>query len=481
MPAQPKVRSSRFSGVSSPDRFRRLGGLGLLILLGCSGDQTDPDIDPAIQLLAGAEQTDTVTAEPVQALVVSVVGVPSGTVVRFESASLNTPFVFVSRIESNEFSFVVTDSIRSNSRASVRVKLGPRAGEAWIRVVVPEFGLADSARYSILPGNLAAMSGQPADTSVPIGAVFQIRAAPVDRFDNPRPETVSARALDNGVTISGFMVTANQPGRARVELLTPQWPNRDTVFVGVLPNGVLAGSTSSHLVIFQTDGLVLQEIPLQGGAATTLDWSHDASELALDPEFGGTRIRVVALSGTVRTLTAPESFHDLYPEYSRDGQWLYYSRNNSTGWSIRRVRPDGTGDLHVLGITGNDVAPSLSPDGTRMAYVIAGADQLRLHSFVGPDAYPLAQPGHTPAWSPDGERIAFIAGGGVRSIMPNGTGLRVLTSGSVYRLGLDWSPDGRWLVAVTHGLSVHVIEAMTGDVIRVPVHRPITAVAWRPE
>lgn len=56
-----------------------------------------------------------------------------------------------------------------------------------------------------------------------------------------------------------------------------------------------------------------------------------------------------------------------------------------------------------------------------------------------------------PAWSPDGTRIAFsikAADGSVQiaTMAPDGSDLRVLTSGPGVRAWPSWSPDGTWIV-----------------------------------
>jgi Tol biopolymer transport system component len=59
--------------------------------------------------------------------------------------------------------------------------------------------------------------------------------------------------------------------------------------------------------------------------------------------------------------------------------------------------------------------------------------------------------GHAPAWSPDGRRIAFLIlrrdlKSAVFTIRVDGTRRRRVTSWSMSVDGVDWSPDGRWLV-----------------------------------
>ncbi len=136
--------------------------------------------------------------------------------------------------------------------------------------------------------------------------------------------------------------------------------------------------------------------------------------------------------------------------------WLYFSRP---------VLPPPSRPVPLTALPGVERSPALSPDGNQVAFAwkvaggkpphlyikqIGGDEPLQLTSDQAGDSHP--------AWSPDGSRIAFLRGtdsGSDVYIVPSlgGTERRIgstLTARNIgaHALGLDWSPDGRFLAIV---------------------------------
>ena len=445
-------------------------------------------------MLAGDNATDTISAEPIQALVVEVRGETggplSGAVVRFESLTRDAqdPWggynAYVSRLDQNQFYILAADTTDAQGRASARIKFGTTAGSALVRVVVPELGKADTATFVVKPGAAAKVKALPKDTALYRSRSFALRGAVVDRAGNPRTDPVTYTVAAGGISLTGASVTAQSEGRAAV--LVQAQGLVDTTYVTVVPEGVLAASApDGGVVMFNTDGSGYKRLVPTTMAAWTTDWSPSGSEVAFDAPYGGP-VRVVDLAGNVRLASSSAgSGTEYYPEFSPDGSMIYFSRES---WRLRRVKRDGTGDEAVpIATPVSDVAPSLSPDGTRLVYVVTGGfgnDVLRLLTIATGDVNAINIRGHSPSWSPRGDLIAYIdpQGRALYVMNPDGTGTRQVSQGAqTYAFGIDWSADGKWIVAAnTTKHVIELIDAQTGASLPLGFTANMGGPSWRP-
>lgn len=462
---------------------RRVGWL-LVIAVGLAGCGTDQGIEPAdppdsIRFVAGRTATDTIGAELVQALVVEVPGAPAGTVIRFEAGSPpgGGPAALVAPLGSNGFVRELVDTLETTPRASVRIKLGGDLGIGTVVITVPEYGLRDSASYTITPGRAALVLAAPRDTAVFPGASYRVRWVAYDRAGHEVPDLVDFSAADANVTMVGDLATAGPIGRGRIAARSRSTGVTDTVYLNAVPDGILAAFAPQGLLLFHPNGAVVQQWPTPaGGGAFTADWSPDGQELAADVAVGA--LRIISLDGTTRFPTSAPNSLELYPDYSSDGRWIYFSRGDTSGFSIHRIRPDGTGDTTIVALSGSDVAPAISPDGRKLVYTVTGPDQLRIYDLVTKASSVLAPKGHTASWSPDGARLAYWNDGDVWVMNADGTGARALVQGQRYDLGLDWSPDGKWIVARSG--AIDLIDSQAGGFVRLGFAAGWLGGTWKP-
>ncbi|MGA6956957.1 MAG: hypothetical protein WBY73_17715, partial [Candidatus Acidiferrales bacterium] len=113
------------------------------------------------------------------------------------------------------------------------------------------------------------------------------------------------------------------------------------------------------------------------------------------------------------------------PEYSPDGQYIYFNSVRTGIMQIWRMRPDGSDQVQITSDEFNNWFPHVSPDGKWM--VILSYDQsvsghpenkdvmLRLMSLSDKKITVLAKlfggqgTINVPSWSPDSKQLAFVS------------------------------------------------------------------------
>jgi TolB protein len=150
----------------------------------------------------------------------------------------------------------------------------------------------------------------------------------------------------------------------------------------------------------------------------------------------------------------------LAPRWSPDGARIVFGLGGGfdtrdTPARIMIAHADGS-NRRVLAAGAGAGFPSFSPDGKRLVFRVwgKGADERGLRILTletGAIAQLTSNAFDTfPGWSPTGDVIAFTAWRNgdydIYSILPNGTGLKRLTTAHGNDAHSSWSPDGRYLM-----------------------------------
>ncbi len=157
-------------------------------------------------------------------------------------------------------------------------------------------------------------------------------------------------------------------------------------------------------------------------------WSPDGGTLVYCAERGGSYdIYSVPSSGGPETRLTSAPGLDDGPEYSPDGEYIYFNSTRTGQMKIWRMRPDGSNQEQVSFGERNDWFAHLSPDGSRMLYVSyplsVPADShphnqrviIREQRTEGGEvrvlAYLYGGQGtlNVPSWSPDSRQVAFVS------------------------------------------------------------------------
>ncbi len=477
----------------------------ILLLANCGSDPTGPGGGkPGVHIVAGADVTDTVDVQPLQALVVEVRGangsVAQGVVVRFESQlTAGTPQFYprpavnlCSLAALNCFAQVAIDTTDARGRAKVRVQMGVIAGPYYVRAIVPELGAADSAKYTIKPGAPAGVRAAGAiDTALSIGATATLGGRVVDRYSNPRAETPTlSLGAGSAITLNAAtgLVTGLDMGNQWVFARYNSFV--DSARVRVVPPGrLLVWSSGEQTVrLVNTDGTaertIVSGVSSDYGAFPQFSPTREQLTLHAGTAFygGGTPndLIVVDTTGNPRRDIRSDIGFDVIMSTRElaDGTVLVVGASHGDfshpGLSLWRVATDNTITFVVAvpGFGSTYGGADISHDGTRIVYVASSSypSELRVLDVASGSTTLLDTNANSPRWSAQDDRIVYLgapslnnAYDGVPTIInADGSGRRVFGSVDLSP-GIGWSPDEAYVIGRNaDGSGLRVIRVSDG-------------------
>lgn len=258
-------------------------------------------------------------------------------------------------------------------------------------------------------------------------------------------------------TVDGKTLIFNVSGRGENRGLLRRF---DLVTKKIMPlhTGVATRNNNDHVLSFdgtmlgvshqgpETNGRsAVYTLPATGGTPRLITkqapsylhgWSPDGNWLVYtggrSPAGGGAnkfdiyKIRSDGSGAEVRLTDSPGLSDG--PEFTPDGQWVYFNSTRTGLMQLWRMRPDGSGQERVTNDEFNNWFPHISPDGKWIAFISYRKDDvkpedhpyyklvyLRLMPIEGGPAkvigYVYGGQGtiNVPSWSPDSRRIAFVS------------------------------------------------------------------------
>lgn len=252
------------------------------------------------------------------------------------------------------------------------------------------------------------------------------------------------------------------------------------------------------LHIVDSDGAMDIAVPTAPGGYSC-EWSPDGRMLAYSTFGTSSRIMLLDLAtGRSRVLVNAERNVTLVtPEFAPDGRSVLYARASEFGSDIYSVdvTPDALPRRLTVGRGTDNVNPTMSPDGRRVAFMSTrlGRPELYIMDADGTNAdvltnYDFSDTNYRsdPDWSPDGRAIAYQSRVNDRfqvyTIPVRGGSPRLLT-GDGENEQPSWAPDGRHLVFTSTRSGTRqlwVLDTESGRIRQLTFAAGSRLAAWSP-
>jgi hypothetical protein len=368
---------------------------------------------------------------------------------------------------------MTTNDLRCGHALHRRLRPSLRVLYCTLLASAPAYACGGASESLTLPEG-ARLSVLPTDTTVTTGGTYQLRVAVTDTLDNPLSGYTPTFNTENvTITSTGRVTAANAIARGRIIVTYRELV--DTVSVSVVPRLPMVLTRNGTVERINADGS--GSMPL----APTSSGSLAPTSVATNPSvvfYQGcpcydSKLWIVEGNGSRQLLLSGTTRADAWPRLSPDGTWVYFVRDLTTLW---RVKLDGTGLDSLTSFTSPFIygtqkvysAPTISPDGRSVA--IKDGNGVKIVDLATRATRTLNATCGYPRYSPDGAFFACATlFSSVYIMATDGTGHRVLANfpdgnGPDELSGLDWTPDGKWVLAMA-GSGAILVEVSTGTVV----------------
>lgn len=227
-------------------------------------------------------------------------------------------------------------------------------------------------------------------------------------------------------------------------------------------------SGNRDIWMIRADGTGLHQVTTHRAFDSAPVWSPDASRIAFfSDRDGDMEIYSMNIDGTNVVQLTHNQVSDMYPVWSSRNEIAFVSYRDANKWStpeLYKMNADGSGQTRLTFNESQDVYPAWSPDGNRLFYVsnpsIPGTDDILTDGYEifsmrsdGTDIVRLTTNScddRAPSVSPNGTTVAFVTDcegrlySGVTLMNTDGTNRRTISpslAGIDYEDWPTWSPD----------------------------------------